>query len=539
MLLDHRGNPLKTSDKPIYQEIATGGERDITRNWLGPLLQTQDSILLTRGGGNLKAYEEIFRDDQVKTCVQNFIAAIVSRSWNVTAGKRRFRSPSKQDEMAADFTKEMLEGLAWDNITEKMLYGLFYGYGIAEQLFARDGQYVVWDDGWDKETGEPNKGIKVKKARRFAFDQEGRLRLLTWGDQWQGELLPQQKFWHISFGADNDDDPHGFGWAHWVYWLVRFKREGMLLWLKFLEVCGVPARIGKYPPGASQDEQNRLLRAAEALSSASAAVFPDGMILEFMQQSGKGTADNAELHDRCNAGIAKVILGQTLTTEAEGGQYKAGVQMTVREQLARAAADRLSHSFMYGPLQTLLWYNRSQFGDDVAIPQIYRDFEQEPDLNKRAEVYEILDRVGFETTEEQVMQDFGGEWKRKEQLQPQPPEQFQEPPRRAIGFIQNFTEAVAKPRSNPPEFAEPPEPEVDPIILWANQANEELGKETSGVIDRVREVVFAEGLDSLEELEQRIVGLFPELPVEKAGEILGDLFFASNLSGRYEVQQGE
>lgn len=521
MLLNQYGQQLtpKRDGIPDYREIATiDGGRDITRTWLTPLLQTQDEILLGRGQGNLKFYEDIFRDGQAYACVRNFVAGVISRSWKVRPGKARFREENDADKRAADFTKEALESLPWDTITAKMMLGNWYGYAVGENMWTRDGNWVTWDD--------RRRGIRIRKARRFGFDQQQRLRLLTWTDQWQGEPLQADKFWVHSCGADNDDEPHGQGWAKYCTWPILFKRYGYQYWLKFLEVCGVPARIGEYPQGTPKNEQDKLLRAAQEIGSASATVIPQGMILRLLERTGAGMPDNASLVGECNDEIAKIILGQTLTTEAVGGQYKADVQMTVRDQLIRTASDELSHSFSYGPLSTLMRYNASLLGD-AAVPIIERDFEQEPDKNKLAEVYKTLDEIGWEADEDTIQDDFGDGFTKK--VAPPPPTPIQlkaagKPPA-ALPQVKEFSQAV---------LAE----EADVVGKWAAQAAEDYSKAMRPVYDKIREMVFADDIEDLEELQRRIFALFPELPIGQAGAILGDLLQASELAGRYEVQEG-
>ncbi|MGL5065543.1 MAG: phage portal protein family protein, partial [Microcoleus sp.] len=137
MLLNQYGERLKPKRDgvPDYREIATiDTGRDITRTWLMPLLQTQDEVLLGRGKGDLKLYEDIFRDAQARTCVSGMQADIVSRQWHVRPGKARFREESEADRKAADFAKEALESIPWDQITLKKLYANRYGYAGGENM---------------------------------------------------------------------------------------------------------------------------------------------------------------------------------------------------------------------------------------------------------------------------------------------------------------------------------------------------------------------------------------------------------------------
>ncbi|WP_257263478.1 DUF935 domain-containing protein, partial [Endozoicomonas sp. ONNA2] len=46
---------------------------------------------------------------------------------------------------AAEFIKEQLNSRSFDDISDKMLLGVFYGYAVAECLWAYDGSRIVLD----------------------------------------------------------------------------------------------------------------------------------------------------------------------------------------------------------------------------------------------------------------------------------------------------------------------------------------------------------------------------------------------------------
>jgi phage gp29-like protein len=165
--------------KPEKNEIATTRDgRDITRgftNWL-PLLPTQDKLLLLKGAGDLKIYQEVLRDEQVKACLAQRFSAVTSCAWTVKPGGEK-----RIDKQAAEFISQQLNDLRFDAITEKMLYGVFYGYAVAEAIWAIDGANVVPAD------------IKVRNRVRFGFAPDMSLRLKTMQKP-DGEPLPERKF---------------------------------------------------------------------------------------------------------------------------------------------------------------------------------------------------------------------------------------------------------------------------------------------------------------------------------------------------------
>ena len=220
-----------TERPELGREIATTADGvDITRGYTGPLLTPYDSVLRNRGGGDLVIYEQVFSDPEVKATFAQRQLAVTQCEWQVDAGGER-----RIDRAAAEALREDLERIGWDNVTTKMLYGVFYGYAVAELIYGVNGSRVVIDR------------IKVRNRRRFRFGKEGDLRMLTQTQMYDGVPAAAPYFWHFATGADHDDEPYGLGLAHWLYWPVLFKRNGLKFWLIFLEKFGSPTAVGKYP----------------------------------------------------------------------------------------------------------------------------------------------------------------------------------------------------------------------------------------------------------------------------------------------------
>ena len=95
-----------------------------------------------------------------------------------------------------------------------------------------------------------------------------------------------------------------------------------------------------------------------------------------------------------------------MTSEAVGGQYKADVQNSVRQELIKADADLLCESFNRGPARWLTDWNYP----GAAYPRVFRLTEPEEDLNGRAERESKLFTMGYRPTLAQVQETYGGEW---------------------------------------------------------------------------------------------------------------------------------
>ena len=73
-------------NKPSLDEVANvGAGRDITRGFLpeGLITHSTDTVIRQQGSGNAIIYEELARDDQVKTCRQQRELALISKEWGV------------------------------------------------------------------------------------------------------------------------------------------------------------------------------------------------------------------------------------------------------------------------------------------------------------------------------------------------------------------------------------------------------------------------------------------------------------------------
>ncbi|MBF0453198.1 MAG: DUF935 family protein [Magnetococcales bacterium] len=381
---------LAKNSKPLMREVSPGREgRDITRPFLAAsaLLVPQDTVLQGRGG-DYALYEDLLRDDQVASTFQQRRMSVTSAEWGVVPGDDR-----KESQRAADHLRDMLVRIDWDAITDKMLYGIFYGYSVAECLWERRNGLVELAD------------LRVRKQKRFAFDNQGNL-VLRLVNQYQGELLPPHKFWHFSTGADNDDEPYGLGLAHWLYWPVYFKRNGIKMWSIFMDKFGMPTAKGSYPANATEEERQRLLSALRAIQADSGIIVPEGMQVELIEATRGGNVGYEQFLDRMNGAIAKVVLSQTMTTESAGGQYKAQVQKSVRDEVLRRDARVVSTSFNNSVARWLTAWNHPR----AAPPRVWRRIRDEKDLHPQAQRDKILFEMGFRPTLDYIQETYGEGW---------------------------------------------------------------------------------------------------------------------------------
>lgn len=363
------------------------------------ILTPEDSILKTKGGiENLRIYRELLRDDQVAATWQQRRLSLTSCETIVEDG-----AEDAQSKAAAEALRLELAALNWDDVTDKMLFSVFYGWGVAEVMWRPDGARVAFDR------------IVVRDRARFRFDRQGALYL--WREGWRA--MPDRKFWTISTGADHHDEPYGLGLAHSLYWPVFFKRNDIKFWLVFLEKFGMPTAIAKVPAGQITDPAivNKAIAMLRQIATDAGVVIPDNVAVELLEAARGGAADYESLHDAMNAAISKIVVGQTMTTDNGSSMSQAKVHERVAEAIMQADSDLLCGSFSAGPVR---WWTEWNFPGAVP-PKVRRRTEPSENLDARAQRDERITKLGYEPTEDYIRETYGEGWQKKQAPAVAPP----------------------------------------------------------------------------------------------------------------------
>lgn len=109
-----------------------------------------------------------------------------------------------------------------------------------------------------------------------------------------------------------------YGLFRALVWTYLFKAYARSDFAEYLEIHGLPLRLGKYMPGASDKEKRTLLAALQALGHDAAGIIPDGMAIEFVEAARSSERPFMAMWEACERGQSKAILGGTLTTQADG-----------------------------------------------------------------------------------------------------------------------------------------------------------------------------------------------------------------------------
>jgi phage gp29-like protein len=182
--------------------------------------------------------------------------------------------------------------------------------------------------------------------RFFRFDRPTRRVPLLRADNdgGIGLPLPPYKFAWLQVKAKSGI-PVRNGLVRPVAWAWMFKNFALKDWVQFCEVFGMPLRVGKFAPGASEADKDALLQAVASLSSDAACIIPSNMEIAFQETGAKGGSGDVHgaLTDYLDKQISKIVLGQTSTTDATPGKLGGANEATeVREDIERSDAYAVS-----------------------------------------------------------------------------------------------------------------------------------------------------------------------------------------------------
>lgn len=376
--------------KDLRQEVATTG-KDILFPAFDNILRNLDDTLLTRGGAEgLKIYDTLERDCTVFGLLNKRKLAVTARPWEVVPGGK-----GPLDKKAAELAKAMLESLGFDALCFHLLDAILKGFSVGEILWDTDGSTIY------------PREVKPKDQRRFHFDTENKLRLLTHQDMYQGEPVPERKFIVHAHGA-KDGTPYGLGLGTRLFWMVLFKREDFRAWLTYLDKYSSPTALGKYGPGSGDQEKQKLLQGLGAIAREAAIAIPEGMTIEFLEAKRAGAGSHEEFVRYLDEQIAYAILGDAPGAKDSGGALASAaiLRNEVRLEMVAADADLLSSTLN----STLLTWITELNVPGAIPPRVWREVKPSEDMKARAERDRALSALGFRPTLKSVQETYGGEW---------------------------------------------------------------------------------------------------------------------------------
>ncbi len=497
---------------PLRGEVASA-RNDVTLPLYGGTLRPQDDILLSRGGGRgLKLYDEIERDPHAYAVLQKRKLAIIARDWVVSPG-----APGRAAAKAAELVETALSAFDFDAACLDLAGALLKGYAVSEVIWQVHATGVLVPA-----------ALRPRDPRRFVFDAEGALRLLTWDSLVEGVPLADRKFVVHRFGS-SVGDPYGLGLGHKLFWPCFFKRQGIALWLVYAEKFGTPTVQGLFPPGTPVDEQDKLLATLSRLSGQTAFVAPDGTKVSLLEAARNGSVNTYnDLIRYMDEQISEAVLGETLTTNigGVGSKAAASVHNDVRAELTDADCD-LQSGTLNGTL--IRWIV------DVNLPGAPYPTVRRPRPTEQDKV-EALRKSRAERLQAEIAAVVAAAAAGFAPEDPAAPLDGQMEGR----WLRAAQPAQALPS---PAFAAPvllPPPRRDSVDDLADQLDQAAAPAMDAMIGAIRDLMdeVAAAGGGLDEVARRLAALHPTLPAAPLADLIAQAMQVAELTGRLEIMDG-
>lgn len=490
----------------LKQHFAEHPSSGLTPSRLATILQEAEQGLLTSQCELAEDIEE--KDGHVFSELQKRKLAMLTISGSVIP----CRNASEQEKKDADQVQELLDEIPdFEDVITDLADGILKSYSNMELEWRHIGSdWLI-----EQTHFRPQSWFKLNP------DNRNELRLSD-GSYTGAELQPFGWVQHIH--RSRSGYPGRNGLARVLAWPFLFKNYSVRDLAEFLEIYGLPLRLGKYPAGASDREKSTLLNAVMSIGHNAGGIIPKGMEIEF-QEAAKGASGPYEaMINWCERTQSKAILGGTLTSQADGksstnalGNVHNEVRQELRDSDLRQIASTISRYIVY-PLWML---NCKTAGDPRRAPKYRFDTAEPEDMEHYSQHLPGLVDMGMRIPMS---------WAHEKLMIPQP--EKDEPV-----LARTPTPTAPEPKTDEVALAAlaalKAGQEQDVVSLYADQLHQQASNATTAIIDQIRELV--DSAESLEQIREGLVAL--NIPADQLADAMHQALSVAGLAGRYELLQ--
>lgn len=490
---------------PIYSKFSSYPSHGLTPQRLATIFREADEGDVYR---QMELFEEMEEHDpHLYSQLQTRKNAVTGLDWEVLPF-----SDDPVDSAIAEFVADQLHGVRnLEDIFLDLLDAIGKGIAVAEIL-------------WQYREGRVGVGrIERVEPKLLLWDNEDIMRIVT-NDAPAGIELPPNKFIIHRYRAKSGH-PSRAGILRVCSWMYLFKNYDLKDWAAFIEVFGLPLRLGKYAPGASQDDKDALWRALVQMGTDAAGMVPDGTSIDFIStDAAKGSAGGIyeTMARYCDEQISKAILGQTLTSDSGGGSYaQSKTHNDVRHDLTAADCKALAATLRDDLIRPLVLFN---FGPELAdrLPQLVFDCAESEDLTALAGNLNTLHNMGVPIPLAYVYKKFGiPEPEAGEEVTKQPPAY----PLAMKALSSRAADAGGEPQRRIDRLAEAAQEQGVPLLERMYGPLRKLAAKC----DSPQEL-----LDRLED-DETAARLLTDCTPEELTALLADIMLAADLEGRMKA----
>ncbi|WP_419177431.1 DUF935 domain-containing protein [Xenorhabdus griffiniae] len=373
-IVDIYGNPLQREALKSPQTVKTAQMQRIYPDHpsRGLTIRKLPRILQLAELGDLSAQASLFgdmleRDGHIFAEMEKRKNALLTLDWSIEPPKRA----TAQEQAITAQVQEWFD--AMPEIEDIILNGMeAVGHGFSCQEIEWERVEKVWLP--KRHHLRPHYWFRTLPEQR----DEIRLR--------DNNGLYGSPLWPFGWLVHRHNARSGFIATSGIYrvlvWPYLFKNFSLRDLAEFLEIYGLPARIATYAAGTSDADRDRLLDSLVRLGHEAVAAIPAGSEIRFESAASGGSEPFMAMINWAERTQSKIILGGTLTTQADGKSSThalGNVHNEVRHDLMTADARQLEGMFK-NLIQMLLALNGHTEINPHRLPRFVFDTREAVDL---------------------------------------------------------------------------------------------------------------------------------------------------------------
>lgn len=395
-LVDHLGRPIRRDVLTQYfSQPTVGGTRQAVFGHVTSGLSPQDmaGMMVEADEGDPQAYLALAEEIEEKDL--HYAAVLGTRKRQVSQLDMTVEAPRGADAANDPATQLVQEDLIDTGVIDAAVFDMLDAIGKGFSLTE-----IMWKTSASKWTVDRLEHVEPRFVR---FDRITRRIPLLLDDRGMKQPLAPFKFIYLEIRTKSGIPIRG-GLARPVAWMWMFKNYTLKDWVQFIEIYGQPFRIGKFAPGASQGDQDALLRAVISLASDAGCIIPSTMQIDLVEAMKSGGTDVFEKLARYgDEQMSKIVLGQTGTTDAApsglGGQSSKNAHNDVRGDIERADASALMAAIN---LQLVRPYVDLNIGPQQNYPWLYIGRPEDQDVQMMIDAAAKLAPLGLKIRQQDL-----------------------------------------------------------------------------------------------------------------------------------------
>jgi len=346
------------------------------------------ALLTQAEAGNMNAMLALFEDMEERDL--HLLAEMSKRKRTVAKLDWSIKAPKNADANEQKYTEVISELIGiienFEDIITDSLDAIGKGFSCHELHWVREGNVWLIND------------MQWHVPQRFIIDPFNQRELLLAGNG----LGDDEPLWENAWLVHTHKAKSGYlvrgGLHRALVWSYVFKNYSVRDLAEFLEIYGLPLRLGTYPAGATDGEKLTLLRAVMEIGHRAAGIIPQGMMIDF-KEAAKGSSDPfMDMIKWCEMSQSKAILGGTLTSQADGksstnalGKVHEETRLEIRDSDAKQLASSISRDVI-GALMRINYPNVSP----RRYPKFVFDLAETEDIGVYSEALPKLVGIGMQ-----------------------------------------------------------------------------------------------------------------------------------------------